>query len=579
MFGMVDAGAVFNGCSAEVRRYSSAAGLYELVLPNGSRPIVPKEHVQPNVEDPVDAQTALELAIGQQEVRLGYHLGLRTGTLALAAEEISGGVRSDCSTFGRIAQVEFYDAALAQYGIRWEEPPQWSCERCTLLNDADIGRCAACAAAAPGGASSRLCVAANQLQPLVSNIDDVKSIVQLHWKRQADDIYESVTSFDDLRLEEALVRGIRNHGLEKPTEVQQRTIRPMLHGQDLIVQAGNGSGASTALAIGVLGHIRPHLTCCQAIVLTATRELAQQFHKTALELGAYLQITLAVVFGGGGIRDQIDSVRAGPHVVIGTSGRVYDMISKRHLRVDDVQCCVLDQADEMLSRGYQDQIHDIVKALPPNVQVCVSSASMFSGTTHLATKLMHNAVRIAVKTEELSLDGIRHFYVAIEKAEWKADTICDLFECVDFRKAIVYCNTRRKVDYVVDFMAKQTSWQERSAATISTMHADLDQRERDAILREFHSATAPVILVSTDILPRHGQEDLDLSFVLNFDLPQNMDNYLHRVGQRTGFRRRYANRGVALNFVMNEDVRLMKDIERYYHVQMEEMPMDIADLI
>merc|ERR1712216_460936 len=106
-----------------------------------------------------------------------------------------------------------------------------------------------------------------------------------------------------------------------------------------------------------------------------------------------------------------------------------------------------------------------------------------------------------------------------------------------------------------------------------------DQRERDAILREFHSATAPVILVSTDILPRHGQEDLDLSFVLNFDLPQNMDNYLHRVGQRTGFRRRYANRGVALNFVMNEDVRLMKDIERYYHVQMEEMPMDIADLI
>jgi len=378
--------------------------------------------------------------------------------------------------------------------------------------------------------------------------------------------YPVFESFDDYDLDENLLRGIYSYGFEKPSAIQQRGIKPLLDGRDTIGQAQSGTGKTATFVIGVLQRIDYNLKACQGLILAPTRELANQIQKVALALGDYNNVRCHSCIGGTSVRDDIDKLRDGQHIIVGTPGRVYDMIGKRNLRVDDLITFVLDEADEMLSRVFKDQIYDIFKTLPPNVQVCLFSATMAPEILDLTTKFMRDAVRILVKKDELTLEGIRQFYVAIEKEEWKLDTLCDLYETLTITQAIIYCNTRRKVDFLADQLAKRDF-------TISTMHAELDQKERDLVMREFRSGSSRV-LISTDLLAR-GIDVQQVSLVINFDLPQNMENYLHRIG-RSG---RFGRKGVAINFVTNSDVRTMKDIERYYHTQIEEMPMDIADLI
>jgi len=380
------------------------------------------------------------------------------------------------------------------------------------------------------------------------------------------DEYPVVDSFDDLDLQEGLLRGIYSYGFERPSAIQQRGIRPILDGRDTIGQAQSGTGKTATFVIGSLQRIDYSNNQCQSLILAPTRELAQQIQKVVLALGDYLKIRCHACIGGTSVRDDIDRLRDGQQCVVGTPGRVLDMIGKRHFRVDSLLVFVLDEADEMLSRGFKDQIYDIFKTLPPNVQVCLFSATMAPEILDLTTKFMRDAVRILVKKDELTLEGIRQFYVAIEKEEWKLDTLCDLYETLTITQAIIYCNTRRKVDFLADQMTKRDF-------TVSTMHAELDQKERDLIMREFRSGSSRV-LISTDLLAR-GIDVQQVSLVINYDLPQNMENYLHRIG-RSG---RFGRKGVAINFVTNNDVRSMKDIERYYHTQIEEMPMDIADMI
>merc|ERR1712066_492812 len=254
------------------------------------------------------------------------------------------------------------------------------------------------------------------------------------------------------------------------------------------------------------------------------------------------------------------------HLVVGTPGRVFDMIGKRHLRIDDLLTFVLDEADEMLSRGFKDQIYDIFRTLPPEVQVCLFSATMPPEILDLTTKFMRNAVRILVKTDELTLEGIRQFYVDITKEEWKLDCLCDLYETLTISQAIIYCNMRRKVDFLADQLMKRDF-------TVSTMHADLDQNQRDLVMREFRSGSSRV-LISTDLLAR-GIDVQQVSLVINYDLPKDMENYLHRIG-RSG---RFGRKGVAINFTTSRDVRTLKDIERHYCTQIDELPADIADRI
>merc|ERR1711974_158979 len=256
----------------------------------------------------------------------------------------------------------------------------------------------------------------------------------------------------------------------------------------------------------------------------------------------------------------------GVHIVVGTPGRVFDMISRRVLQVKDIKMFVLDGADEMLSRGFKDQIYDVFRTLSTNIQGVLLSATMPPDVMGVTSRFMRDPIRILVKKEELTLEGIRQFYVSVEREEWKLDTLCDLYETLTITQAVIFCNTRRKVDWLTEKMHNRDF-------TVSAMHGDMDQEERDVIMREFRSGSSRV-LITTDLLAR-GIDVQQVSLVINYDLPNNRENYLHRIG-RSG---RFGRKGVAINFVTGEDVQFMQDIEAFYNTQIEEMPMSVAEFL
>jgi translation initiation factor 4A len=373
-------------------------------------------------------------------------------------------------------------------------------------------------------------------------------------------------TFDDMELREDLLRGIYAYGFEKPSAIQQRAIVPVVKGHDTIAQAQSGTGKTATFSVGILQKLDVSSRYCQALVLAPTRELAQQIQKVCLSLGDYMNIQCMACIGGTNVRDDMRRLEDGVHVVVGTPGRVFDMINRRALRVDQMKLFVLDEADEMLSRGFKDQIYDVFRFMPPSIQVGLFSATMPQEVLEITAQFMRDPVRILVKRDELTLEGIRQFYVAVEREEWKLDTLCDLYETLTITQAIIYCNTRRKVDWLAEKMSARDF-------TVSCVHGDMEQRERDVIMREFRSGSSRV-LITTDLLAR-GIDVQQVSLVINYDLPTNRENYIHRIG-RSG---RFGRKGVSINFLARDDVRLLRDIEQFYNTQIEEMPMNVADLI
>ncbi|XP_045596811.1 eukaryotic initiation factor 4A-I-like [Procambarus clarkii] len=387
----------------------------------------------------------------------------------------------------------------------------------------------------------------------------VDGIIETKWT-------EVATSFDDMNLREPLLRGIYAYGFEKPSAIQQRAILPCIKGHDVIAQAQSGTGKTATFSISILERIDPKSNDTQALILAPTRELAQQIQKVVLALGDYMDVSCHACIGGTNLREDMRRLEKGVQIIVGTPGRVYDMINRRVLNPNHIMVFVLDEADEMLSRGFKDQIYDVFRYLPADVQVVLLSATMPPDVMDVTTKFMRDPVTILVQREELTLEGIKQFFVNVEKEEWKLDTLSDLYETLTITQAVIFCNTRRKVDWLTDQMQHRDF-------TVSAMHGDMDQKERDVIMREFRSGSSRV-LITTDLLAR-GIDVQQVSLVINYDLPTNRESYIHRIG-RGG---RFGRKGVAINFVTADDSRTLMDIEDYYRTSIEEMPMNVADLI
>ena len=308
------------------------------------------------------------------------------------------------------------------------------------------------------------------------------------------------------------------------------------------------------------------LARCPAPFPAPARELAQQIEKVMRALGDYLNVKCHACVGGTSVREDQRILQSGVHVVVGTPGRVYDMLRRRALKPDYIKIFSLDEADEMLSRGFKDQIYDIFQLLPSKLQVGVFSATMPPEALEITRKFMTKPVRILVKRDELTLEGIKQFYVNVDKEEWKLDTLCDLYETLAITQSVIFANTRRKVDWLTDKMRARDF-------TVSATHGDMDQNTRDIIMREFRSGSSRV-LITTDLLAR-GIDVQQVSLVINFDLPTQPENYLHRIG-RSG---RFGRKGVAINFVTKDDERLLQDVQRFYQTVIEELPSNVADLI
>ncbi|KAJ1658393.1 translation initiation factor eIF4A [Dispira simplex] len=378
---------------------------------------------------------------------------------------------------------------------------------------------------------------------------------------------EVVDNFDAMGLRDDLLRGIYAYGFERPSAIQQRAIMPVLKEHDVIAQAQSGTGKTATFSISILQKLDMSVNQCQALVLAPTRELAQQIQSVVSALGDFMNVECHLCIGGTSVREEMQKLQTtGAHVIVGTPGRVFDMINRRAFKTDKIKMFVLDEADEMLSRGFKDQIYNVFQMLPPSIQVVLLSATMPAEVLEVTGKFMRDPVRILVKRDELTLEGIRQFYVAVEKEEWKLETLCDLYETVAVTQAVIFCNTRRKVNWVTEQLTARDF-------TVSAMHSEMEQAQREVIMKEFRSGSSR-ILITTDLLAR-GIDVQQVSLVINYDLPSNKENYLHRIG-RGG---RFGRKGVAINFVTAEDTRALREIEQFYNTQIDEMPMNVADLI
>ena len=385
------------------------------------------------------------------------------------------------------------------------------------------------------------------------------------------DAASTAPSFEAMGLKDSLLRGIYAYGFERPSAIQQRAILPILKGRDVIAQSQSGTGKTTIFCIAILQLLKNTSRDTQALLLSPTRELAQQSARVLAAFASHTQpaVTATTLIGGKSIGEDLKALqgsRGGSQVVSGTPGRVYDMINRGALVVKKVKLLVIDEADEMLSKGFKEQIYDIYRTLPPNTQIVLISATLPPDVLTLTTQFMTEPVRILVKRDELTLEGIKQFFISVEKEEWKFDTLCDLYDILTITQCVIFVNKKTKCDWLLNKMRA-------SHFTVVAMHGDMQQTERERVMNDFRNGTSRV-LISTDVWGR-GLDVQQVSLVICYDLPLNRESYIHRIG-RSG---RFGRKGVAINFVTEDDVSVLRDIEQYYGTQIDEMPMNIADMI
>ncbi|GBG68017.1 hypothetical protein CBR_g1137 [Chara braunii] len=364
-------------------------------------------------------------------------------------------------------------------------------------------------------------------------------------------------SFDAMGLSDNLLRAIHVCGFSKPSIIQQRGMVPFCKGLDVIQQAQSGKEKTSTFCSGVLQQLDYKTLACQALLLAPSPELAHQVEKVMRALGHYLQVKVHACVGARSVGEDQWILQSGAHVVVGTPEHVYDMLRQGALKPDCFKIFVLDDADIMLSR-YKDHICGIFQLLPGKVQVGVFSATMPPEILGIVRKFMKKPVKILVNRDELTLEGIKQFYVNVDKEDCKLDNLCDLHETLAVMQSIIFVNTGGKVDWLMDKMRSRHF-------TVSGTHKDMDQDTYDNVMSSSH------VLTTTDLLVRGiGMERVTL--VINYDLPTQLENYLHRIGKRG----RSGRKGVAINFVTQKDTQLLQDIQMFYNAQIEELPSNIA---
>lgn len=379
----------------------------------------------------------------------------------------------------------------------------------------------------------------------------------------------SFETFDEMKLDEPLLRGIFGFGFEQPSVIQQRTIVPMRDDRDLIAQAQSGTGKTGAFVIGSLSRIDTGLCEPQVLVLAPTRELALQSAAVASEIGAQMAgLRVMSLVGGTSVRADAAALRSAasmPHVVVGCPGRIYHMMEDGALQTRSIAVLVIDEADEMLALGFADQVRDVVGRLPSRVKIALFSATMPAATLELCHTLLRNPRLIVLRPDEVTLEGIRQYYVSLERDAHKEATILDLMSALSVNQCVVFCSTRRRVEGLAAFLRANDF-------AVATLHGEMAFADRREVMAGFRAGTARM-LIATDIVAR-GIDVQTVSMVLNYDLPSNLESYIHRIG-RSG---RFGRRGIALNFVTPRDHETVRALEQYYSIDIQPLPADLSRL-
>lgn len=367
-----------------------------------------------------------------------------------------------------------------------------------------------------------------------------------------------LTMFHELGISEKIMKSIQAMGFEEATPIQAETIPVTLKGKDLIGQAQTGTGKTAAFGIPMIERMGVNNPSIQGIVVAPTRELAIQVAEELNRIGQFKGVKALPIYGGQDINRQIRALKKRPQIIVGTPGRLIDHINRKTIRLQGIQIVVLDEADEMLNMGFIEDIESILKEVPAQRQTLLFSATMPEPIRKIAENFMSDPVLVKVKAKEMTVPNIEQYYIEVQEKK-KFDVLTRLLDMESPELAIVFGRTKRRVDELSDALNSR-------GYAAEGIHGDLTQAKRSSVLKKFKAGTIEV-LVATDVAAR-GLDISGVTHVYNFDIPQDPESYVHRIG-RTG---RAGKTGLAYTFVTPREIGQLKNIERTTKRRMERKP-------
>jgi len=369
--------------------------------------------------------------------------------------------------------------------------------------------------------------------------------------------------WDELDLKEELLRGIYGYGFESPSQIQKIAIKPIIDKKDVIAQAQSGTGKTGTFTISSLQRIDITEKNTQVMILAPTHELVKQIAFVVENIGSAMDgLVVKTLVGGTSVNDDIKQLKENvPHVVVGSTGRVNDMIRRRHLQTNHIKLFILDEADEMLSGGFKEQVYQIFQNLSSEAQIAIFSATLPPYILEMTDKFMNNPVKITMEPEKLNLEGIEQFYLALNDDNEKYDTLKKLFDFLTVNQSIIYVNSVQRVEDLYNAMVAD-------GYSVVSIHSSMKREEREKSFKDFRTGTYRV-LISSNVTSR-GIDIQQVSIVINFDIPRSVNTYLHRIG-RSG---RWGRKGTAINFITRQDIGYMKRIESHYKSTIQELPSE-----
>jgi len=400
----------------------------------------------------------------------------------------------------------------------------------------------------------------------MSLVNDVSSVKDFSNKDE-EEIYDSsyeINNWDDLDNDPNILRGIYSYGFERPSPIQKKAIRPIIMGKDVIAQAQSGTGKTAAFGIGALSIVNVLDNFTQVLILSPTKELAKQTANVLEQIGSMMTgLRIQTIYGGSPYEEFNNfNDKNTPHIICGCPGRVYDLMRRDRITSKKIKLIILDEADEMLSSGFKEQVYNIFQHFNNDIQVALFSATLPNSIYPIINKIMRNPVKICVKAEQLTLEGISQYFVAVDDDRQKYDTLKHIYQYVSVSQCIIYCNSIKRVSDLYDAMKEDNF-------PVCRIHSNMDRNERDVAFKEFKNGKSRV-LISSNVTAR-GIDIQQVSIVINFDIPKDIHTYLHRIG-RSG---RWGRKGVGINFITRRDLSKLKEIENYYACEIKEMPINL----
>jgi len=377
----------------------------------------------------------------------------------------------------------------------------------------------------------------------------------------------SFERWDELEIPIPLLRGIFAYGFESVSPIQKKAIKPIIMGRDLIAQAQSGTGKTATFTIGALSSIQLDQNTTQVLILSPTRELTKQTANVINGIGCMMSnLRVQTLIGGTSINDDLTEMKEStPHIIAGCPGRVYDVIRRNQNMCKTIQTIIMDEADEMLSSGFKEQVYNIFQYLKKDIQICLFSATLPDYIQVIINKIMKDPVRVQVKSEQLTLEGISQYYIAIENDQQKYAALKDLYSYISVSQCIIYANSLNRVNDLYEAMIED-------GFPVCCIHGSMEKEQRDNAFKDFKIGKYRV-LISSNVTAR-GIDIQQVSIVINFDLPKDIHTYLHRIG-RSG---RWGRKGVGINFITRRDVTKIREIEQHYATEIKELPSNIDSL-